>query len=321
MTQNAFCALVVLLCACQRGSTGDVDTMAVSVTATPNVTVIRTPTLLACDDREASLWNAGDSIIAIVDGTRWVLLAHADSAGRYASLTDSGPVLWRRDTVTTISLNGREFPPCVEQSPQPFVARGHEPGWILRIVDSTMTYIGNYGADTVSAPIASMSTNGDITTYSTAPMFKLSATVRDQTCADGATGMPHPYSVTVNHDTTTVNGCGGEPSSLLMGETWTVTEIAGVATIDRRPTMTFMLAGKVGGTTSCNRYSAPYRLVGEGLTFGPAISTKMACQRPVMDQEIKFLQLLARVARFEITADGALRLLGDDGQAIVARRQ
>jgi heat shock protein HslJ len=47
----------------------------------------------------------------------------------------------------------------------------------------------------------------------------------------------------------------------------------------------------------------------------------MACQGPLMDQETKFLLLLARVARFEITADGALRLLADDGQAIVARRQ
>ena len=211
--------------------------------------------------------------------------------------------------------------PTVPESKQPFVARGHEPGWILRIVDSTMTYIGNYGSDTVTAPVVSVSTSGDVTTYTAAPTFKLSATVRDQMCGDGATGMPHPYTVTVTHDTSTVNGCGGEPSALLRGESWTVTEIAGAPTIDRKPTMTFMLDGKVGGTTSCNRYSAPYRLGGEGLTFGPAISTKMACQQPVMDQEIKFLQLLARMARFEITSDGALRLLADDGQAIVARRQ
>ena len=203
----------------------------------------------------------------------------------------------------------------------PFVARGHEPGWILRIVDSTITYIGNYGADTVSAPIASVSKNGDVTTYATAPNVKLSVTVRDQICGDGATGMPHPNAVTVKHDSTTVNGCGGEPSSLLMGEPWSVTEIAGDATTERRPTMTFQGTGKVDGTSSCNRYSAPYRLSGEGLTFGPAISTKMACQQPLMGQETRFLELLGRVARFEITADGALRLVADDGQAIVARRQ
>jgi heat shock protein HslJ len=47
----------------------------------------------------------------------------------------------------------------------------------------------------------------------------------------------------------------------------------------------------------------------------------MACPQPVMDQEVRFLRLLARIARFEIAAVGALRLLADDGQAIVARRQ
>jgi heat shock protein HslJ len=242
MIRKTFGALVLVLCACQRGSAGDADSVAVSA-------------------------------------------------------------------------------PTLPESKQPFVARGHEPGWMLRIVDSTMTYIGSYGSDTVTVPVVSISTSGNVTTYTTAPTFRLSATVRDQICGDGATGMPHPYTVTVTHDTSTVNGCGGEPSSLLMGESWTVTEIAGAATVDRKPTMTFMLEGKVGGTTSCNRYSAPYRLGGEGLTFGPAISTKMACQEPVMDQEIMFLQLLARVTRFEVTSDAALRLLADDGQAIVARRQ
>ena len=322
MIRKALCTLVVVVAlgACQRGS-GDVDSVAVSIAAAPNVTVIRTPSLFTCGDREANLWYSGDSAIAIIDGRRWILVRSADSVDRYAALTDSSPVVRRSSDVTRINLNGLDLPQCVEQSKQPFVARGHEPGWILRIVDSTMTYIGNYGADTVTAPVVSVSTRADATTYTTAAQFKLTATVRDQSCADGATGMPHPYRVTVTHDTSIVNGCGGEPSSLLIGETWTVIEIAGTPTTELRPTMTFMVAGRVGGTTSCNRYSAPYRLAGEGLTFGPAISTKMACPQPIMDQETKFLQLFGRVARFEITADGALRLLADDGQAIVARRQ
>ena len=312
--------LMSTLCACERGGAREADTVMAFSAGVPNVTVVRFPSLLACGDREASLWYSGDTAVAIVDGKRWVLLQRPESAGRYASVSDSGPVLWRRDGVTTINLNGLELPQCVELSVQPFVARGHEPGWILRIVDSTMTYIGNYGGDTVTAPVASLSTNGNVTTYETAPTVKLTAIVKAETCADGATGMPHPFTVTVKHDTATVNGCGGEPSSLLMGETWTVTEIAGVATVGTQPTMTFTIAGTTAGTSSCNRYSAPYRLAGEGLTFGPAISTKMACPQPAMDQETRFLQILGRVARFEIMADGALRLLTDDGQAIVARR-
>ena len=314
------CVLLLALCACQRGASREPDSVVASGAGGPNVTVVRFPSLLTCCDREAAVTYYGDSAIAIVNGRRWVLVESPDSAGRYAPASDSGPVLGRRNGVTTINLNGLELPQCAELSAPPFVARGHEPGWILRIVDSTMTYIGNYGSDTVTARVASMSTDGNVTTYATAPANKLTATVKAETCADGATGMPHPYTVAVTHDTTTVHGCGGEPSSLLMGETWTVTEIASVATSGTRPTMTFMIAGNAAGTTSCNRYSAPYRLSGEGLTFGAAISTKMACPPPVMDQEVRFLQILARVTRFEITADGALRLLTDDGQAIVARR-
>jgi heat shock protein HslJ len=321
MIRNAVCSLVVALCACQRGTDGEVDSAPASSPAALNITVIRTPLLFTCGDREASLWYHGDSVIAVIDGRRWQLVESADSAGRYAPISDSGPVLWRRNDVTRINLNGLELPHCVPQSKRPFVARGHEPGWVLRIVDSTMTYIGNYGSDTVTAPVAAVSTSGEVTTYTTASTFRLTATVRDETCADGATGMPHPYTVSVTHDTTTVHGCGGEPSSLLVSETWTVAELGGVATTDTRPTLTFMAAGRVGGTTSCNRYSAPYRLAGEGLSFGAAISTKMACPQPVMDQEVRFLRLLARIARFEIAADGALRLLADDGQAIIARRQ
>ena len=318
--KRSVCLVLSALCACQRGGAREPDSVIAFSAGVPNVTVVRFPSLLTCGDREASLWYSGDTAFAIVDGKRWVLLQRPESAGRYAPVSDSGPVVLRGDSVTTINLNGSEFPQCIELSVQPFVARGHEPGWILRLIDSTMTYIGNYGSDTVTAPVASVSTNGNVTTYATAPNIKLTATVKAETCADGATGMPHPYAVTVTHDTNAVSGCGGEPSSLLLGESWTVTEIAGVATVGTQPTMTFMIAGKTAGTSSCNRYSAPYRLAGEGLTFGPAISTKMACPPPAMDQETKFLQLLGRVARFEIMADGALRLLTDDGQAIVARR-
>jgi heat shock protein HslJ len=35
--------------------------------------------------------------------------------------------------------------------------------------------------------------------------------------------------------------------------------------------------GRAAGFAGCNRYSAGYTLAGDSLTFGPAISTKMAC--------------------------------------------
>jgi heat shock protein HslJ len=46
----------------------------------------------------------------------------------------------------------------------------------------------------------------------------------------------------------------------------------------------------------------------------------MACAPPLMDQEERFLALLAEVRGFEIGADGALTLRTGDGRAILARR-
>jgi len=313
----------IVVAACQAGAVTKQDTAVVAESAdVAAVSVIRTATMLNCGDHEANLSYQGDSVVAIIDGTRILLQrAPGDSVVRYVASGDSGTVLTRTDTATTIRLRAEDLPPCVEQSAHPFVARGHEPGWIVRIIGETITYIGSYGADTVSAPIAAVSTTGSVTTYTAPSNAKLTVVVRDEPCGDGATGMPHPYAVTVTHETTTVSGCGGEPSSMLVGQEWVVSDVGGTVITQSPPTMIFMRSGRVGGSTSCNRYSGPYRLSGEGLRFGAMISTKMACAAPRMSQETAFLQLLGQVTRFEIAADGALRLLADDGGAIVARRK
>lgn len=46
----------------------------------------------------------------------------------------------------------------------------------------------------------------------------------------------------------------------------------------------------------------------------------MACAPALMDQEARFLALLAQVQRHAFTPDGALLLIGADGQRILARR-
>lgn len=278
--------------------------------------------MLACGENEVTLWYDSDSTVAIIDGERVTLRRDVnDSMKREMATTDSTVYIVRHDSITTVHVRGRALPECVRQSEHPFEARGHEPGWVLRIIGDRITYIGNYGADTVSTSVASVTTSGRATTYITQPSTELTIVVSDEPCADGATGMPHPYKVTVTHAATTVNGCGGEPSSLLVGQTWTVYEIRGARVTESPPTMTFTRTQRVGGTTSCNRYSGPYRLSGEGLSFGAMVSTKMACPEPRMGQETAFLSALATVARFEMAADGSLLLQADNGPAIAARRQ
>lgn len=68
---------------------------------------------------------------------------------------------------------------------------------------------------------------------------------------------------------------------------------------------------RASGNAGCNRYSGPYTLSGSGLTFGPAISTKMACNEG-MDVETAFLGMLPNVTSYQAT-DSSLTLMGSSG--------
>jgi heat shock protein HslJ len=68
---------------------------------------------------------------------------------------------------------------------------------------------------------------------------------------------------------------------------------------------------RVAGFAGCNQYSGPYTLRGDSLTFGPPISTKMACAEG-MHVETRFLGGLPSTRAYEIT-DSTLTLLASDG--------
>jgi heat shock protein HslJ len=64
-----------------------------------------------------------------------------------------------------------------------------------------------------------------------------------------------------------------------------------------------------------------YSLSGEGFSIDRIGSTMMAYPEPQMAFEQRFLALLEAVARFDITPEGDLVLLTQDGQEIRARRR
>ena len=77
-------------------------------------------------------------------------------------------------------------------------------------------------------------------------------------------------------------------------------------------TLTFQSSdGRAFGNAGCNRYSGPYTLSGSSLTFGPAVSTKMACEQGT-DVEIAFLSMLNGVRSYQAT-DSSLTLVGESG--------
>lgn len=60
--------------------------------------------------------------------------------------------------------------------------------------------------------------------------------------------------------------------------------------------------GKISGSSACNRYSASLEDHGKGrITTGPAISTRMACPPPLMEQESAYLNFLSKVEGFRFS--------------------
>lgn len=68
---------------------------------------------------------------------------------------------------------------------------------------------------------------------------------------------------------------------------------------------------RASGNAGCNGYSGPFTLSGNQLTFGPAVSTEMACDQG-MDVETAFLAMLNEVRTYAAT-DSSLALEGTSG--------
>jgi heat shock protein HslJ len=107
----------------------------------------------------------------------------------------------------------------------------------------------------------------------------------------------------------------GPAPAALSGTSWTLVSLAGedgtMAPVlaGTNVTAAFGTDGRVGGSAGCNRYGANYTTDGASLTIEPAVRTEMYCSEPpgIMDQEDRYLALLAEVASYRVervTADG-----------------
>lgn len=76
--------------------------------------------------------------------------------------------------------------------------------------------------------------------------------------------------------------------------------------------------GTVSGSAGCNTYSASYTINGDGLTIGPAATTRKMCpEEGVMEQEQQFLAALETAAMWQAEA-GKLELRRADGALAVS---
>ena len=123
-------------------------------------------------------------------------------------------------------------------------------------------------------------------------------------------------------------GCTGAPeragqgAGAIVGPVWVAEEIAGAAVSEEAPiTLQLGADGNARGRGGCNGYGGSYTLAGDALHFGPLAATKMACAPALMDQEQRYFDTLAQVARYAVADDGALLLMTGEGKEIRLRRE
>lgn len=104
---------------------------------------------------------------------------------------------------------------------------------------------------------------------------------------------------------------------------WLAEDIRGGGVIDRLQTILEIAAdGTVTGSGGCNRIRGKATMKGEAISFGPLISTKMACSPAAMAQEHKFLTALHDVRAWRVdSARRKLTLLGANGAPVVVFAQ
>jgi heat shock protein HslJ len=202
-------------------------------------------------------------------------------------------------------------------------AIGHEPSWSLARSDGKMTLETDFGSNRVEFAVPAATKIDDRTVRYLASIGgdPLELILKNEVCVDTMTGMPRPEQVNVTFGTKQFTGCGGDPATLLQGPEWTVVGLAGEPVLrEPRITMAFAEKGGLSGLASCNRFNAEYTITGEGLSIAKGMSSMMACEEPVMKQEQLLLELLERVSRFSIAADGTLTLHTNQDHTISARR-
>ncbi len=289
-------------------SLGDV---ALSAFASPTVT-----SAFSCGEQRISAGFFPDVAVLYANGDRTILeRVRTASGARYDDPANAGTWLWSKGNNALLSLGGQEFQECVvvpPEAPLPYVARGNEPGWSVRIDAGRVAFDIDYGAAKAEAGLPVPGFVDGAFVYDL-PSADAALRVEPALCRDTMTGMPYPDRATLTVGDRTFEGCGGNPEDLLTGGEWVVASVAGqTMPADVLVTLFFDGAGGLGGGAGCNRFATSLTFGGERIEVGPIAATRMLCPEPQMAVEDAFLAALARLARFDIDAAGSLTLYAAD---------
>jgi len=88
------------------------------------------------------------------------------------------------------------------------------------------------------------------------------------------------------------------PDSLL-ATGWQLQQLGGQGAIaGNQPTLSFVEAGTVTGSGSCNQFNGPVTVNGKSITFGTLASTRMACSNALNAQESTYFKALTQAEWF-----------------------
>jgi heat shock protein HslJ len=194
-----------------------------------------------------------------------------------------------------------------------FRARGNEPGWSVTITKSAIEFRTIDGEMIAISPVPQPQRQGRTETYSgEANGQAFSLVVSDAVCVDSMSGLPYPNTVSISLGESRMNGCGGNPATLLQGD-WSIVAVNGSdLSGPQLPTLSFDANGGLAGGGFCNRFFGSYELSGERLTIGGMGSTQMACEEALMKQEALLLGSLSKVDSFVVEPGKMLALKGQE---------
>lgn len=284
-----------------------------------------------CGDMAVQVTFAGESTVLRAGGAEYALAPVVTGSGAKYAAAGDGPEtsFWSKGENGLLVLEGAEYPECGPAAAEPanaapegrWSAIGQEPGWMLTIEEGEAFFGYDYNQAQHTAAVTGPHAIEGGVEYIEGP-GGLAVTRLFKVCSDIMSGIPYPDTVTVTLGDQVFRGCGGDAQSVLAGTEWVVEDINGGGVIDdARVTMSFDPAeGWASGRGGCNSWGASYTLSGEGISFGDAMSTQMACAEAVMNQEQAFHRALGAVTSYAIDETGALVMTGPDDARILARR-
>ena len=111
------------------------------------------------------------------------------------------------------------------------------------------------------------------------------------------------------------DGDGSTPSNGPYGK-WRVVEIGTLVAGAAETTLEVAQDGTVSGAGGCNGYGGEATITGGAIDFGPLISTQMACEPAIMDQELAYFTALETVQGWRHQG-GDLVLFDASAQSVV----